>query len=359
MAGAYPFQPILPAGLDRGVLLREGFQATATSMAGDNSGGALAVGASLGSVAPLPGHCLWVESISLQSSIDIIVFVQRADGGLIANGAASGLAPVAVGPSFGSPVIPVQDIIREGESITCVLRTAVPSGGGTNTLNFRAGFMARRVTNDLAFEMPKVWLVIGDSITNTTISSQSSGGTSYGSDFYHSQTARQMRKEGKRYRRIVKGDGGWKSSHAVAAMKRGWFDVPQADLISIMLGTNETVLSEFQANLPALVAYLQDMYPNSMKCIIGPPPRQDSIETSVLVPLRAYLADYVPGLSDNKFHYTSLATSFDRTVDANYLASDGAGGTRVHPVASAHTAMKDTLVADWKSGGAGSFWNRL
>ena len=115
MAG-YPFRSVLPTGLDRGVLLREGFHSTATSVAGDNSGGALAVGASLGSIAPLPGHCLWVESISLHSAIDILVFVQRADAGLIANGAASGLNPVAVGPTYGSPVIPINDLKRPGFS---------------------------------------------------------------------------------------------------------------------------------------------------------------------------------------------------------------------------------------------------
>lgn len=355
MAG-YPFRSVLPTGLDRGVLLREGFHSTATSVAGDNSGGALAVGASLGSIAPLPGHCLWVESISLHSAIDILVFVQRADAGLIANGAASGLNPVAVGPTYGSPVIPINDLIREGESITFVLRTAVTSGAGTNTLNFRAGFLARRVTNDLAFEMPKVHLVIGDSITNTTISSASSGGTSYGSDFYHAQLGRDMRAAGKNYRRVVKGDGGWKSSHAVYAMKRGWFDVPQADLITVMLGTNETLLSDYQTNLPLLYDYLRDMYPTSMISVVGPPPRQDSIETSLLVPLRTWASGYVAGLGDSKARFTTLAASFDRTIDANYLASDGASGTRVHPVASAHTAMKDTLIADWQGS---NFWARL
>lgn len=336
-------------GIERGVLLREGFQSTATSAAGDNSAGAMAVGASLGSIAPLPGHCLWVESISLHSAIDILVFVQRADANMIANGAASSLNPVAVGPTYGSPVISVNDLVREGESISFILRSAVSSGAGTNTLQFRGGFLGRRVTNDLAFEATKVAMIIGDSIVNTT-------GPTYGSEFFHALLGRDLRKAGKHHRRILKGDGGWKTAHAVIAMQRGWFDVPQADLICMMLGTNETLLSDFQANLPLLVSWMQDMYPRSLKCIIGPPPRQDSVETNLLQPLRIWTDTYVAGLGDPKFHFTSLGESFDRTNSALYAASDGAAGTRVHPIAAGHLAMKSTLVSDWQAGG---FWDQL
>lgn len=336
-----------PAGLTYDVLLREGFQATGTSIGASNASGALSIGETLGGVGPIQGHCLWVESISMHSAIDIFVWVQRADSSLIANGAALGLNPVAVGPTFGSPIVPVNDLIREGESITFMLRTAVPSGSGTDTLQFRAGFKARRLTNDLAFEAPKTWLVIGDSITNTAISNASSGGTSFGSDFYHAQLARELRAAGKHYRRIVKGDGGWKTSHAVYAMQRGWFDVAQADLITIMLGTNETLLSDFQTNLPLLVSYLQDTFPNAQKVIIGPPPRQDSVETTLMGPLRDWTASYVDSLNDDKVRFTSVGAAFDRTNALLYLASDGAAGTRVHPIASAHGNMKDVLLADW------------
>ena len=349
--GGFPVRSILPAGLDHGVMLREGFQATGTSIGASNSAGALAEGLVMGGISPIAGHCLWVESITMQSALDVFVWVQRIDPGLSANGAASGLNPIGVGPTFGFEPIPVNQLIREGESYAFVLRTAVPSGAGTDTFKFRAGLTARRVTNDLAFEAPKVALIIGDSISNTTISSLSSGGVSHGSDFFHAQLMRELRKTGKHYRRIVKGDGGWKTSHAVFAMKRQWFDVAQADLIMVMLGTNETLLSDVQANFPLLTSYLQDTYPKSMKAIIGPPPRQDSVETSTLQPIRDWQAAHVAGLSDATFRFTSLAAAFDRTDANNYLASDGAAGGRVHPPAPQHTAMKNAILADWTASG--------
>lgn len=357
MPSGFPFRAVNPVGFDLSILLREGFQATGTgSGATSNASGAVALDTNLGIITPIAGHCLWIESISFHSGVDVFIHLQRVDSNLIANNASAAFNPVGVGPTYGYPVIPINSFLKEGESLLVVLKTAVPSGSGTNTFNFRFGFNGRRVTNDLAFEAPKSMMVIGDSITNTAISNQSTGGTSFGSDFYHAQLARMMRAARKQYRRIVKGDGGWKTSHALYAMRRGWFDIPPPDLITIMLGTNETLLSDFQTNLPILYQYCRDMYPDALIGIIGPPPRQDSVEVSLMIPLRTWTASYVNGLSDAKARFASVAASFDRTVDANYLASDGVSGTRIHPIASAHTAMANTIKTDWQSSG---FWDLL
>lgn len=356
MPGGFPFRSVQPAAFDMGLLAREGYQLTGTSIGSSNASGGLAVGATLGGIAPPPGHAIWVESITLSSLIDITVWIQRADSGLIANGAASPINPISVGPSFSTAVLPVNALIREGESISFILRTAVPTGSGSDTFGFRAGFNGRRVTNDFAFDMPKTMLVVGDSISTTTISSATSGGTAYGSDFYHAQLARSMRAARKGYRRILKGDGGWKTSNAVHAMKRNNLEVAAADLIVIMLGTNETLLSDYQANLPLLYTYCRDIYPDAAISILGPPPRQDSLETSLLVPLRTWASSYVSGLNDPKARFTSLASAFDRAIDSNYLSSDGTGGTRVHPVAAAHTAMRSAILADWQGS---TFWGLL
>jgi lysophospholipase L1-like esterase len=359
-ASGLPVRSALPSAFDPGVLIREGWQATGTSIGASNSAGGLAIGASLGGISPVVGHCLWVETITLSSDLDITVWVQRAASELIANGAASGLNPVKVGPTFGTPTIPINTLLREGESISFILRTTVArgaevpanSGNFTDTLGFRAGLTGRRVTNDFAFEAPKVWLALGDSITNTT-------GPTYGREFYHAQVQRQLRKAGKFYRRILKGDGGFKSSHMLIAQKRGWLDVPQADLITMMLGTNETALADFQANLPSLLSWMQDQFPEARKCIIGTSPRQDVNETSVQVPIRDYITSTVTALGDPLFRYTSLAAAFDRTDANNYVASDGAAGTRVHPNLTGHTAMSSALITDWQSGGTASFWSKL
>jgi lysophospholipase L1-like esterase len=344
MAGGFPFRSAQASGLDAAVLLRDGYQVTNTSITGDNTLGGFAVGDALGGIGPAIGHSIYIESITLQSLIDVFIWIQRADASLIANGAASGLMPVAVGPTYGSPVVPLGTLLKEGESLSFVLRTAVPSGGGSNTFSFRAGFVGRRFTNDFSFESPNTMLVIGDSITNGT-------GPDYGLQLYHARVQRFLKFNGSQYRRIVKGDGGWKTSHAVDAMQRGWFDVSDPGLIMVMLGTNETVIADFQTNMTELISWMQEVFPSVKKCIIGPPPRQDSIETTVLVPIRSWTESYVAGLGDPNIHFTSLADSFDRTIASNYIASDGPDGTRIHPTGIVHGVMADYLFNEWEVSG--------
>lgn len=344
MAKGFPFVAAQPVGLDEATLLRDGYQATGATLGGSNSAGSLAVGFVVGELRPQTGSLIYVKSITLTSLIDVNVWIEVIDASLIANSAVPTITSVDVGPNRGNATVEINGFIREGELIRVTLRTAVASGGGTNTLDFRAGFHARRFTNDLAFEAPKTMLVIGDSITNTT-------GPSFGSEFYHTRVALDLKSQGKHYRRIVKGDGGWKSSHAVYAMKRGWFEVSTPDLITVMLGTNETVLADYQANMPQLVDYLKASYPKAVICLIGPPPRQDSVETSVLVPLRSWLSSYVTGLANPNIYFTTVADSFDRTDANNYVATDGAAGTRVHPTGTAHGLMKAAIMADWLTQG--------
>src|SRR6187402_341447 len=210
LPNAIDISRLLRAPLDLARLTSEGYQLSATSVAGNNSAGALAVGASIGAYSAPPGQCAYIESISLASALDVILQVQIFNAALIANGATPQIIPVGVGPNYGSPVVPINAILREGESVAFILRTAVASGAGTDTLQLRCGLSGYRITNDLQFDAPKVHLAIGDSITNTT-------GLTYGSEYYHALLGRRLRKDRNPYRRILKGDGGWKSSHAQIA----------------------------------------------------------------------------------------------------------------------------------------------
>jgi lysophospholipase L1-like esterase len=197
------------------------------------------------------------------------------------------------------------------------------------------------VTNDMSFEAPKVLFVIGDSLSNTTIL----GTPVYGYDFWHARFQRWLRSLGKHYRRVVKGDGGWKTSHAVIALKCGQFDIPQADAIAVMLGTNETVLADFQstdAGLPALVAGLREMYPTQPLILVGPPPRLDAIEASVMQPLRAWEATYAASLPNT--YYVSFAAAFAANI--TNLPDN------VHTIASGQSGMFATL-RDFVNGTAG------
>lgn len=340
----FPFSLVKPSILDFGTLLRESNQFTNTSIAGNNSAGSLSVGTVLGSVAAPVGSNLWVDTITMTSDIDATVWVQRGNANLIANAAAPCVQPVCCGPSFGAAIIPINSLLMEGESVSFVLRSVVDSGAGSNTFNFRGGVGGRRITNDLAYESPKTMLVIGDSITNTT-------GPTSGFEFYHTRTALELKSITKHYRRIVKGDGGWKTSHALDAMRRGVLSISDPDLITIMLGTNETVVTDYQTNMTQLIEWLVKFYPSAKICIFGPPPRQDSVEISVMVPIRSWAQSFVAGSSNQNLHFTSLADSFDRTDANNYVASDGAAGTRVHPTGTAHGLMAQTIISEWTSSG--------
>lgn len=342
----YPMRVISPsigslgAAASPVTMLREGQQLTATSAAGNNSAGGLAIGATLGSVGPGPCQAWFIESIGLSSLLDVVVWIQFANSNVIANGAASSLIAVMVGPNYGGAVVPINQFIREGESVTFILRTTVATGSGTDTFGFRAGFNGHRVTNDFSFENDKVWLAIGDSITNTT-------GPTYGSEFYHSLVQDYLLTNRKGYRRILKGDGGWKTSHAVIALKRGYFNVPSPKLITLLLGTNETLTSDYTTNLPLFTAWKQARYPDAIMCVLGPPPRQDSIETTVLAGIRTGAASHVASLNDPNIRYLSLGTAFSAVGDTNYITTDGtSSGARVHPNSAGHAGMASVITAD-------------
>jgi lysophospholipase L1-like esterase len=318
-----------PAGL----MAREGYQLTGSTLGWSNAAGAVAVGFSFGGIAPGPNQLWYVESIAMSSLIDMVVRVQVSNGNLIANAASAALGSYMVGPNYGNPIIPINAMVREGESISFVCQTAISSGAGTDTLQFRAGALGHRLTNDLSFENKNTWLAIGDSITNTT-------GPTYGTEFYHSVIQQWLYSQGKGYRLILKGDGGWATSHALIAQKRRVFDVAPPSIVSMMLGTNETSLANFQANFPSLVAYLRGRYPKARKVFFSPPPRQGTLETTVMQPIRSYISSYVAGLSDNTCYYVGMGSAYSIADDTNFNTVDGtSSGSRVHPNALGHAAM--------------------
>lgn len=343
MAGGFPFRSVQP-DFNLSTLLREGYQYTNGSISGSNEDGIITVGTALGGLGPPIGSNLYIDSVAIHSEIDCLIWVQRSDSSLIANSAASNIQPIACGPSYGSQVVPIMGLLREGESISFICRTEIASGAGTNTFQFRGGMNAYRITNDLAFEAPKSMMIIGDSISNTT-------GPTNGTQYWHARTSLSLKAAGNPYRRIVKGDGGWKTSHALDYLQRGGFDIADPELIMIMLGTNETVLADYQTNIVEIVDYLREKFPDAKMCLVGPPPRQDSIELTVLVPLRAWTDSYVTSLADPAIHFTSLGDSFDRTIASNYIASDGPDGTRIHPTGETHGVMTLALLAEWGSSG--------
>lgn len=73
-------------------------------------------------------------------------------------------------------------------------------------------------------------------------------------------------------------------------MRLSHFDAGPVDAVAMMLGANETAGADFAANLPLLLDWKQAGYPAAPMVVLGPPPRTDSVETSVLAGLRSATA---------------------------------------------------------------------
>ncbi|QPD00307.1 SGNH/GDSL hydrolase family protein [Qipengyuania soli] len=306
---------------------REGSQATNTYFKGDNSGTSYSVGQALGVYTPPPGRSTWIEAITICSTRDVTIWIQRLDAQLNANAAGPALQAVMVGPTFGATtVVPVNGFLREGESLSYVLRTAVPQNAGAD-FSFFCGMQGRLVSNDFFHEAPRTMLVLGDSISTTTIG----GGNAYGGDFFHAHLATSLRSEGKDIRRIVKGDGGWRARHGATAMRRGSLNVGELDLLLVMLGTNDTSISEFTDNLAALVQWKKNQYPATPMVLLAPAPRLDAAEATYLVPLRAAADGLVTQLADPLVHLVDCGNAF--------AANSANLPDNVHPSAAAHVAI--------------------
>lgn len=235
-------------------------------------------GDTLGYFSPFIGRASWVDSITVSSKRDVAIWIQRLDSKLNANVARPAIHQLLVGPSYGATaVVPIQSFLNEGEAYTFVLRTAVEQSAAADFSSF-CGLHGRHVANDFFMEAPRTMLVIGDSISTTTIL----GAEACGRNFYHARIAAKLRGEGKAMRRIVKGDGGWKGSHAVTAMERGQLDCGPLNAVMFMLGANDVSFVEFGANLATLIEWKKAFAPKALMIILGPPPRADAAKSETL-----------------------------------------------------------------------------
>lgn len=126
--------------------------------------------------------------------------------------------------------MPVQSFLNEGEAYSFVLWTAVEQSAAAD-FSFFCGLHGRHVANDFFMEAPRTMLVLGDIISTTSML----GADACECNFYHACIAAKLRREGRAIRRIVKGDGGWKASHAVTVMERGHLACGPLDAVMVML----------------------------------------------------------------------------------------------------------------------------
>jgi lysophospholipase L1-like esterase len=126
----------------------------------------------------------------------------------------------------------------------------------------------------------------------------------------------------------------------VQAIKWGYYDMSNPNLIVIMIGANDAYnlgvgglnvsanQTIFLNNITFINNYFLKRFPNSKILWLGSTPSATNADETRIEIGRGIINTYITGLSNTNIKYYSLATAFDRTNTANYLTSD-----TIHPTA--------------------------
>jgi hypothetical protein len=201
------------------------------------------------------------------------------------------------------------------------------------------------VTDDLDFDAPKVTMVAGDSISIGTI-------TTRGADLWPLRFKDRLQGVGVRSRIVLKGINGSTSAQHDSLRRSGFHDISQCDLFFYALSVNDaqagTTGPTYTARLQAFWDWFRLRYPGAKMVVLGATPLENNTWHANAEVLRAAAAAWVAGVNNpNQLAFINLATAFDRTVSANFAASDTAG-QRLHPTAAAHGLIADLLWTGWQ-----------
>ncbi|MES2487570.1 MAG: SGNH/GDSL hydrolase family protein [Bacteroidota bacterium] len=291
----------------------------------------------IGSEAPKPGTMMFVNDYVVSVSQGITVNVTLGSNIYIPSGniqEQSRLVGLA-----GVQSLLLNRFFKEKEAITLTFQTT--EGGDSNTKVY--GSADNKVVSRDFFKAGVPIAVNSDSIMSGT-------GPSFGHKECIQLLIRYLETNtGYSFRKVLKGKGGWNSSHA-----RDYVDIGGVQYIKsafgifvIALGMNDTVTATYSANLSAIIAEVRSAYPNWIIWVMGPTPRQGPLEASALVPIRASAAAIVAALANPKIWYTNLGIAFSSVGDTNYFTNDGTTNTtRLHPNDAGHQAMCNVMVSD-------------
>lgn len=278
---------------------------------------------------------LWVENIVVSSNrqVDIQVSIGGTYTGV------QGLHRVVLNPGV-AVTIPVRQLVRPsiaaegntgwGEVRIRTVLDATPTGA--YVIGTASG---TAVYDDLNYGADKVMLVVGDSILNGTVGVTDK---KYSMEWL---TRDYFRSRGVNLRVINKAVSGSTSGDHERFRAHGLYDLPQVDYLHYQLGTNDAGAgvssATYKANVAAMIAFKKAVYPNAQMVVWGPTPRQNSTYETALIAMRTAAQEAVTEAASSKVRYASLATAFDRTVEANFAASD-TSGDKVHPSNASHAA---------------------
>lgn len=288
---------------------------------------------SIGGFSPSPGCMLYLEQISVTADKPHALQLTTAYNGLIPSGQVNEIVRL----NTTSIVLPYRRFCPERESISL---SFINSPGGDTETKLYMSATGRVVSNDF-FKRGDPIVVISDSIASGT--GPTSGVKEYIQLFIKFLDGLSLRK----YRKVLKSKGGWASANILNLVLSGRVQQVQSNfgVLLINIGMNDPNLSTYQTNLPQIHSQLRAAYPGWVIWVLGPTPRQDGNEASVLVPIRNYAQTFVSGLSDPLTWYLTLGDAFNPSGDTFYITNDGtSSGTRIHPNDLGHAAMAQKMI---------------
>lgn len=280
-----------------------------------------------------PGRALFIQSFQAWSTTPIAGRFQINSGGSAWGG--TGTFPLmdlnfGCGPGYAAN-LDINTFYRSGDRTglgVTIPQWLDPAVSGTQVVGTSA--TAWTLADSINFDAKKVVLMIGDSTWNGT------GPTSVLTcipflinKFYRDQP-------GGDCRYILKAYSGSNSSGHESLRAAGKYEFPQVDAIFYNLGINDAGQgvspATRTANVQALIAWKQRRYPKAKLVIFGTTPVQDNATEAAIATMRTADQATVAAGADPNVLYCNLGASFDRTVGANYVTTDGADGTRIHPI---------------------------
>lgn len=287
---------------------------------------------------PAPGRAIYVQSFQAWSTTPIAGRAQFNSGNSLWSG--TGTFPVmdigfGCGPGYAANVA-VNAFIRSADrtGIGAVIPQWLDAGvSGTHVVGISGS--AYQLSDSINFDAKKVILWVGDSTSNGT------GPTSVLTCVPY-QVNKFYRDKGINCRYILKAFSGSTTSGHYWYAEGGKYDFPLVSAIFINLGINDAAqgyttdgasagATASMPNIRAQVARYRARYPGVPIVLFGSTPLQNATFEATLAAFRSALSTYCASFSDGLVKFCDLGASFDRTVGANYVTSDGADGTRIHP----------------------------
>lgn len=221
------------------------------------------------------------------------------------------------------------------------------------------GYNLTKNTNIFA---SKQLLWVGDSISNGAGSISFEGVTTptptQSSTANQEPFAQQVKKnlinKGYDFWLTVKAQSSMTTDSVVQAIKWGYYDMANPDLIVIMIGANDAYnlgvgglsvtanQTIFLNNITFINNYFSKRFPNAKILWLGSTPSANTTDEARIEIGRSIINSYITGLNNSNIKYYSLATVFNRTNTANYLASDAIHPTAQNAIATAINNFIDT-----------------